>query len=498
MPFYLTTMAVCATAAPHAPSRFIQPEMPAHFICIPDEYQPGTYLVAHDKFRLSDDIHVTSLVHRQFSSADEFFLGMLSVLLIAILTEIFHVIVLRTSGGKRQEVSKQRLLSAFLFSELAHLRNILRHFMPSSLYRNRQREVPNLPTGTTTLSVAVLFVGVIVFAIDVFIIVVTQPQLQLSTAYEYNLRGEQPVMTHLGLSAYIGRMAEDRPCVSPIMANASHPRRFKLQSCVFYSFQESSVTKETVVPNVTIKSFFHSAGADHNLSFGSAWFAYKIRVDVLLDSSIAGGYRHILFDSRETASFESTRYMHKMIIYRAKEKACPGDVYDNPELCANATNSSEPVNWYPRKSRIELWPGTVNDIVGVVSEFHDVHVINPFRFLRTSSRLLLPGAVIYETSGSSSYINGKNSTVLEVGIPHMFSERSRAAGVALLSLVLGILIFVLLVLRFCLQPTSLADMAVEKVDKAIARVPAREVFIGTGIGVPVSYDHRQHYDITTW
>lgn len=470
-----------SSPAPMPSSRFIPPVQPPHLKYIEDEREPGVYLVANDKFHLADQ-HITKLLHQQITNADEFILGVLSVLLIAVLSEMVYVILLRTSK-KRGEISQNRVLSAFLFSEFEHLRIVSRHFNPSQWFRRHRPSSPTIvrqslpskrPEFSTALSVTVLVFAVVIFAIDVLVVALTQPKPQQSEMGQYNLRAVQPVFTESGISSYISRMALDRPCVSPFMSNGSQTRRFQVQSCVYFSYKKDLFTRSSITENVTIESYFHRGGFDHNISFPPAWIAVTTRVDVLL-SEEDGGSRHLLFDVLDNGSFKHTRYMHNLVMYYAKEKLCRGDtVYE--EFCANASAETDGTVWSSRKKKVHLWEDKYEDVIGVVSEFRNVNMPAPYWNLRSGSKVFLPGAAIFEISGESRYVPfGKDMEEgEEAGIANLLVEQKRVAGVVVLLVLFSVMALLLVFLRLWLQPVSLERLALSRVDDAVYQMFGRD------------------------
>lgn len=453
------------TATPSPISRFIEPTQPPNLYYVPDEYQPGVYLIGHDKFLLSNTTHIARYMHRNLSNADEFILGILSVLLIAILSEIVHTILLRTSS-KRSQVPSDRLQSAFLFSEVSHLRHLCLHLYGvcwPAAYGGAPTQ--RLSVRGVLVSLSVVVAAVVVFSVDVLVVMLTQPGDQFSTAAEYNLRGEHPVTTNSALSAYIARMAGDRPCVSPFMANGTHTRHFQLQTCMHLDTSKDQQEDGTAASNVTIESFFHATGADHNISFPPAWISLRVRVDLLLADS-AGGDRHLIFQSIDTASFAHARYMQAMIVHIAKRRVCRKN--ESTPVCSAMDARTAPHRWYPRKRRIELRPGRGEDVVGVVSEFRDVKLSKPYESLRVGSKMVLPGGVVREVAGAGRYVPFSNSSVEEDGIAGLVAEQRRAASVVVLLAVVFCCVCCLGVLRIWLRPASLGGLALHKAEMAVS------------------------------
>lgn len=491
----------------------IEPTLPQHFTPELNETIPGVYIVGHDKFE-TDNYHIVDLARRQLTSADEYILGLLSVLLIAVLTEIVHVVLLRTavSADRDRHVSPHRLMSAFFFSQITHFRNIFRHISASSASKPSSRErhsvqsdpsisaptdrengaehVVSVPSVTLTLSIALLLLGICIFVVDVVVIMLTQPRTKLSTFEQYNLRGVHPIIADQGLALYISRMVVDRPCVSPYMAKRAQTRRFLLYVCADLSERTGGLETSEIAKDISIQSFFHIAGADHNVTFGPWWFSIRVRVDLLL-SEEEGGKRHLLFQSLDSGSFAHTRYIHQVVVHRGKEKAC-NKTWDAPltKFCGSMSNSTEPTSWAPVKRQVTLWPNKTEEVVGVESLFKNINMPGPYLTLKRGVALLLPSLAIYETTGPARYSLSQNDSLEENAIEHLLAEGERVAGVASLAGVSVLFILILLCLRLWLQPVSLGSVAVTKVDEAYQRIliVEKQVGAGAGDGTELSYE----------
>lgn len=486
----------------------IEPTVPLHFTPELNETIPGIYIVGHDKFE-TDNHHIVDLARRQLTSADEYILGLLSVLLIAVLTEIVHVILLRTaeSVNRDRHVSSHRLMSAFFFSQITHFRNIFRHISTPKATSRERHSIPSdpsvsmptsresamgratsVPSVTLTLSIGLLLLGICMFVVDVVVIMLTQPRTKLSTHEQYNLRGVHPILPDQGLALYISRMVVDRPCVSPYMAKRAQTRRFLLYVCSDVSERVGGILTSEIAKDISIRSFFHIAGADHNVTFGNWWISIRVRVDVLL-SEEEGGKRHLLFQSLDSGSFAHTRYLHQVVVHRGKEKAC-NKTWDDPlaKFCGSMPNTTEPTSWGPVKQEVTLWPGRTEQVVGVESLFRNSNMPGPYLSLKRGIALLYPSMAIYETTGMARYAPSRNESIEETSIAHLLAEGERVAGVASLAGVSILFILILLCLRLWLQPASLGSIAVTKVDEAYQRILVVEKQVGAGDGTELSYE----------
>lgn len=104
------------------------PRAPPNFTVVGVANGQGRYVLGHDKFFVSDTLHITSRFQRDVTLHDDVYLGLLSVVLIAIFSDILHTFILRSSRDTTR--SRLRLVCAFLLSEFAHFRNVLRHCAP--------------------------------------------------------------------------------------------------------------------------------------------------------------------------------------------------------------------------------------------------------------------------------------------------------------------------------------------------------------------------------
>lgn len=434
------------------------PSLPPGFYNISENGFPGVYIMGHDKFLLKD-FHIVGILRRSVGPMEEFILGMLSVFLIAVLSEIVHVFLMRTS---ERRLSATNVIYACLVDELSHFRNIWAHLHAVRRRRgNDRRSLTSRQRAVASLVVISITLGL--FVAEVVAVVLTQPILVKSTKYEYNVKGIQPIGTSRGVARFIRRVAGDRTCVSPIMTRGNQPRNFVLGACSVLETTETLSGEEDVSAKVEVGSWYHSGGSDHNVTFGEgAFFNLRIRAEIFLDAN-DGGSRKVFFENRDNEDLDQSKYIHERFIYSSLEWLCNKDFSKKgcEELVMELQQKSR-----KEKRDIVLWRGKKDDVIdlnvtGLVTTF-TVGMNAPWRAMNSGIRELYASGGILEVTGRARYQNVLNDTE-EDGIPGLISEEGRVAGVVLLLIVFGLLFIVLLAIRRVFKPISIAHMAMKHI-----------------------------------
>lgn len=435
------------------------PTPPSNFTYVASEFIPGTYVAGHDQFALGD-FPITSILHREITRFDDFLLGVISVLLIALLSEIAHSFLLRTTSNR---LSAAGLFSAFLVNEATHLRLVVSH-----LRRHRSLSNSSHSTNPVTISAIVLVFLTLIFTADVVIVVLTQSSSTSSGAMDYNIRGVQPIATSRGLGSYIGRLRTDRKCISPVLTNGTktQSRKYVLNVCVQYERKNwIKVVKERVDRGpVNMTSFFHHGGSDHNISHAGGWMTFSLRVQLLLEG-VRSSSRRVLFDVVDDANFSHTRYIHSLVMHYGKVYACGkgrGSLW-----CPTAKPTTQPASWRIVEQNITLWgTRTGPEIIkarGVKSTFEEGMPSIVAHAMVTASAVLGATSIIVETTGPGKYQTVPEEN-REASIPNMLEEQGRVAGVVLMALTALGLFVIMLVLRAWLKPMSLGVLAMELIE----------------------------------
>lgn len=288
-----------------------EPSRPSTFIFIPNDSQPGVYLVPSDVFRAAR-FEITPLFHRMFTSVDHLLAAVLTLIILSVLTSAAHTILLRTTSHNPDSPlpSRTRLLSAALLLDIFHLRLPLNFFQrqmqPLSQTRAfNPRPPPTLPQLPVPflLAVVVFVTTFAVASINLLILVVasyTRPTP--STRTQYALHGIQPIVTSTTTSRRITRLAMSSICTSPLMttglaapftsASFSFPQhKYLLTTCVYAdviqlpisakitrNFEGISVTSTHL--RLSLSSTFHSKGADHSVTIGNKTITVHVRVTI--------------------------------------------------------------------------------------------------------------------------------------------------------------------------------------------------------------------------
>lgn len=450
------------------------PVRPSNFTYIKDEFQPGFYILGVNKFTVSNAFNFSPLIHRELTSADEFILGALSVIIIAILSEISQTILMRTAN---RNISVIGFTTAFLVSEISHFRNVWHHFRttrfrstspPAVTTPNSEtRQIPIISRRRAYMSIMVISISTGLFAADVVTVLLTQPRIFTSNTFQYNLKAKHPVATKIDLAKFVRRVTMDRPCVSPVFADSTLKRNFQINSCIL--LEENKVLNEDndISDTIKISSWFHRGGSDHNVTVGEAFISISLRAN-LLPTEGQGLARRILFENVDDDDRTHTQYLHELVIYGAIDWACKQNF--SAKTC---TELNEELQMSSSKEirRIVLWRGRkdyrTSDVVGLTTTCN-IGINAPFRALSAGLRYLITTAVIEETTGKGAYSRVRDD-VEEDGIKGLLSEEGRVAGVFLFLCLLMVLCIVLIGLRWWFKPISLGHVAMLAARQQITR-----------------------------
>lgn len=451
-----------------------QPSPPPNFTFV-DETDVGRYILGHDKFYGSDEIHIANRFQRDISKQDDIYLGILSVILIAIFSEILHTFILRSAQNTTP--SPSRLVSAFLISEFAHFRNVIRHYAPITRIVDRPRDGMR-PTSIMSgpklspfrLSLKILFFTLLLFIADFLSIFYTQQTEMSSGLHEYNLRAYQPSAAPLGQSRYIRRLVAERPCVSPfiITNSTSKDRNYQLLTCVKLEFGGTANANDNdLAQNISIESFFHRGGSDHIITYGSGFATVSVRAQVIL-SKANGGARRLLFLTADDDQFTSVKYMHRLTFHAAAEWVCRRDGVANENWC-NTQRAGEPQSSSTTKTKeIELWAGKTDKVIenqtGLVSTFENINFPNSTKGFNSGVRWLISSGFVQEVIGPSDYQRVKDD-FRETGIAGLLTENGRKLGVLAMLIAVSAAVLVMTLLRQYLQPVSLGEIVIRSLDK---------------------------------
>lgn len=455
---------------------FKEPAIPTNFTKVNASIL-GVYHSGHDQFKVNDNIHLVRLLHRNLTRSDDFFLGVLTVLIIAILSDIAHSIILRSLNRR---VPTSRILSAFLVSELSHMRNVLRSWkLALSVLRSRnphdfQRlnlDTQRYPSRIFVLSFYFILCSIILFTTDVLAVVFTQQSPQQSSSRQYNLLAFHPSsLSNENLSRYIRRLTGDRPCASPIIVSNSktQTRRYHLISCGTIQFggtENPGGYDES--ENVSIESFYHRGGSDHKIYYGAGFLTVSVRVHVVLDEN-DGGVRRLLFQSLDDASFSHAQYLQELAVKSAKDWLCKreGPVYN--DWCKRASKQTKATSTNLVTQNIYLWQGRTapvyGNVTGILSVFNGIDILNATGAFNSGLRALLTSSYVKEVVGMGAY-EREIDDIPETGVPGLLAENSRVTGVLLLTIVFGVLFIVKMILRSFLHPVSLGEIVLQNIDE---------------------------------
>ena len=385
---------------------------------------------------------ITSFWHQTVSASDDLILGVLTIFLIATISEIVTSILLRT---RTASTAAPAVRAAYAIDQFSRFRPI--HFAP--------RE----PTFRFRYLFA-FFVTAAIVAIDVVFVLLTQQRIAHSTQNQYNIVAFQPVGTTRGRSKFIRRLAGDRQCMTPLMLDAKQRRNYAISACIRTASKEPSERYARETDHVAIRSWYHRGGSDHNITFGDGWHSVSVRAYLYVESDDEGG-KHVLFNT--SADMADAFYVQEVVMYGAMEWAC-NERENGPDAlqsCEEVVRSLEIKRRDTVGKDIVLWRGKKKDVVervtGTVTRF-EVSLKDPFRAINSGLRALFTSGAMYEVEGSGSYARISDDK-RENGIGKLISEEGRVAGVWLMCGLLGLLAVMMVTLRVVLRPTTLGEVA---------------------------------------
>lgn len=426
---------------------------------ISEQSPPSVYLIGNDTFTVGNFL-VTTIFHRRLTAFDDFILGALSVITIALITEITQTILLRTTNRR---VSLNRILQAVLISETTHLRNLSRN-----LVRSRRISNSVLARSSYCISFAVLVFAVVLFAADVVIVVLTQPIITRSKGGQYTLESIHPITTDMTTSAKIYRAISRRPCITPVMPDSPQSRNFVIVACISITERKARPLSSIPPANITIASWFHPGGSDHAITTPLNAFKIRVRAQIIMDVA-DGGSRRLIFHVNDTSDYIAARYLHILTMNAALNWACQSNI-SILKWCEDTANSESFLSpsWRTIVKEISYWNGrnnnTLFNIAGVES-FFPVNFPNAEGALRIALHpLVSSGAIVEKTSvNHATFTRVVNDSDYTSEIAGLIQEEGRPAGVTVLILVVSGLSMLLVGLRIWLKPVSLGMLAINNV-----------------------------------
>lgn len=467
------------------------PTAPPNFLNFtPSEH--GLYLFGHHDFQVKE-LRIANIFHRTLTGeSDDFILGVMSVLLIAVVSELFQAIVLRSRCGNR--VSRDAMYTALLLDELTHFRNLTNLFRLSEPNSNANSEIASpsrryrIPVWT---SIIVFFITIVLLAAEVLAVYLTQPLNVFTHAKQYNLRGIMPVGTRFDISRRNLKILGGKKCITPSMMHCNQTRLYTISACIERS-DSSGRDRQSGPPiplfgpsmandignsddmsrpsaaatSFTITSWYHDAGCDHRIQFSndrsSGWYEIKMRATILLGN--IGVRKAIRFHNMDTKDHYGARYIHAFFMERAIEGFCAQVSNDS---CAPSYFAATKMTYLESRPRnITLWSisdqHSNNDIVrnvsGVITNFIVPPIVFPFGAVEYAVPVFATSLAIEEVEGSGLYTNMITGEY-EQEIPNLAYEEGRVASATLILIIFLALLVLLLVLRTFLKPISIADVA---------------------------------------
>lgn len=478
------------------------PTAPSNFLNLtPSDH--GYYLFGYHDFQVIE-LRIANIFHRSLTGAsDDFILGVMSVLLIAVVSELFQAIVLRSRHGNR--VSRDAMYTALLLDELTHLRNLSNLFRLSEPNSNANHEHTSssaryrIPVWT---SIIVFFITIVLLAAEVLAVYLTQPLNVFTHANQYNLRGIMPVGTRFDISRRNLKNMGGKKCITPSMMHCNQTRMYTISACIERSDSSGrdgrpepriplfgpSITNDlgnsddmsgpsAAATSFTITSWYHDAGCDHRIQFSndqsSAWHEIKMRSTILQGN--IGIRKAIRFRDMDTKDRHRARYIHAFFMERAIEGFCAQVSNDS---CAPSYFAATKMTYLESRPRnITLWSisdqgsdnDVVRDVLGTVTNFFVPPIVFPFGAIEYAIPVFATSLAIEEVEGSGLYTNMITGEY-EQEIPNLAYEEGRVASATLILIIFLVLLVLLLALRAFLKPISIADVAHNVIQGSSLRV----------------------------
>lgn len=410
---------------------------------------------------------------------DDFILGVLSVLIISLLSDILNCILLRTKSADRR-FTITGLVTAFLLNELSHLR---------SLYRRLSNTFSSAPPNSALLgalshatiiqqarifTISVIILAMLLFSADVLVVVFTQPSVLRSHHGQYTLESIIPVSVDESLGRDVYAAMQTRPCVTPVMTDGLQRRNYNIIYCALITRgtddqldQPEKVSNSSIV---RIESWMHQAGADHNITFLGGFINVRARAQILMAKE-DGGARRLVFAVNNQSLSNTTSYLQSLTVHTAKRKVCSQQSASTPRWCRDKSyQRTEPFLIRSRVSEIQLWTKDRSDglpfinVTGITSSFL-LPLSDPAEIMYSALYPLVANAALTERSSVDhpTFVRVVNNSDYQDSASGLLEEDKRDIGVALLALLCALLAIIAVLLHIKLRPVSLGLIAVSDI-----------------------------------
>lgn len=379
---------------------------------------------------------------------------------------------MRTRRVGAHAVSRAGVHTAFVLDEAYHFRNVW------GLFRRDERSQNSRRRSLAVNSLVIVGIAVLLLAAEVFAVYLTQPFRVYTTKYQYNLKGVQPAGTSLDTAVGVDSLTSKKRCVTPSMMHSNGTREYSLNACIMRNFATAFDHQNDNATFVEISSWYHEAGSDHLVEFGNeekkGWHSVQARATIMQGQS--GVSKGVLFEVRDNEERENASYLQMYMIYTAMQWNCNQE-WETRTCLEMRESMSVDKGPYMVNESIVLWEKkeeeTTEVIEGVKIRFK-IELRQPFMAVQSALHVFTTSAVIEEVEGHGMYVD-MDTNQREDGVESLVSEEGRIAGVVLLSLIFVGLLVVLIVLRYCLKPLSLARIAWDTMDDDLEMPPGQEL-----------------------
>ena len=417
-----------------------------------DDSRNGGYIFGQNVFH-TRDIPITNIFRRKIGgSAEEILLGALSVLIIAVLSEIIQAILLHSRRTKTE--SQRGVQNAVLVDGFTHLRSM---FAVIKNLRIKANSVPTLNRKRFLLGLLMFSIALALIAADILAVYLTQPYVVSSSDSEYNIKVSQPIGTNSGVGRAARRLSQERPCVTPIFTHGPQNRNFSVSACISYKKNEAHTGETDVIDQVTIGSWYHAAGSDHEISFGQAAINITTRAFLYFSENST---RRLLYETKDTEDLQYAKYLQSLFIHSCIEISCNQDPSKNCEQLVGELSNTTAI----QEKEILLWSSREEDKIevarGVVTTYSVNLTNNPYSTIDRGMFPLVSTAVMEEVQGPAKYAL-TSTDELQENVDGLLIEEGRVAGLWAMLIGFICVLFILIVLRFMLRPVSIGAMAWE-------------------------------------
>lgn len=219
----------------------------------------------------SDDILPTASYFSDIEllPREEVVLGILTVILITLLTSVVYDVILRSRQNSLASHAALRLAASVeavercalpVTAALPCMGPTTRSSHDIAATRSRAPRTYNYGLVVVALAAAATFVTEVMF------VIATQESFSYETGRSLGLEISSPVLAARGMGQFVRRNAASRPCVTPVLTCGSGKWMAGLQICLYSNLTDAPRRNVSYNGLVRFESTYHSRGCDHMLA----------------------------------------------------------------------------------------------------------------------------------------------------------------------------------------------------------------------------------------